>query len=66
MEVNITGRLIERDPLASELIDFLRQRVDKLSLEEAELYYDFPILKDLDYLIQVVDTIDRLRSLRIT
>ena len=48
MEVNITGSLIERDPLASELIDFLSQRVDELSLEEAELYYDFPILKDLE------------------
>lgn len=48
MEVNITGSLIKRDRPASDLIDFLTQNVDELSLEEAELYYDFPILKDLE------------------
>lgn len=48
MQINITGKLIDRDRLASDLIKFLRQRVDKLGLEEAELYYDFPVLKDLE------------------
>ena len=48
MEVNITGKLIESDPLASDLIDFLRRNADKLALEESQVYYDFPVLKDLD------------------
>ena len=48
MEVNITGRLIERDPLASDLIDFLTGNAYELSLDEAELYYDFPIMKDVE------------------
>jgi hypothetical protein len=33
MEVNITGKLINRDRLASDLIEFLKQRVDALGLE---------------------------------
>lgn len=51
MEVNITGRLIERDPSASDLIAFLKDQEDELNLKEAELYFDFPILKDLEGIV---------------
>lgn len=46
MEVNITGRLINSDRIASDLISFLKDSVSRFGLEESELYYDFPVLKD--------------------
>ena len=46
MEVNITGKLINSDRTASALISFLKNNVSRFGLEESELYYDFPVLKD--------------------
>jgi len=48
MEVNVAGNLARADPLANELVKWLDQETADLALDEAQLYYDFPVLKDYD------------------
>lgn len=48
MEVNTTGKHVESDAAASEIIDFLQSDEAALGLSAARLYYDFPLYKDLD------------------
>lgn len=48
MEVNITGNLARADPLANEVVNLLSQEAAELALDEAELYYDFPVLRNYD------------------
>lgn len=48
MEINLTTRKLTSDKAANDLVNFLSEDQEDLLLTEAELYYDFPILKDLD------------------
>src|SRR5436190_1786683 len=48
METNAGLRALKSDIAAWELFTFFRDNEEQLGLGEAELYYDFPVLKDLD------------------
>jgi hypothetical protein len=48
MQINTTGRHLDSDPVVSDLIGFLRSNEVELELSDAQIYYDFPIFKELD------------------
>ncbi len=48
MEINLDERRLSADRPAWEMIRFLQENDQRLGLEHALLYYDFPILKDAD------------------
>lgn len=48
MEINITGKLFTADSAANNIIDYLKGNEADFRLEEAQVYYDFPVLKDHD------------------
>lgn len=48
MEVNVDDRRLAGDGAVSEMIAFLRDNEANLGLARAQLYYDFPVLKDAD------------------
>jgi len=48
MELNLDERRLTADPPASELIAHLQSNSARMGLDGAQLYYDFPILKDAD------------------
>ena len=48
MNINSTGKHLESDSAAKTLIDILQKNESSLGLQNAELYYDFPLYKDLD------------------
>lgn len=48
MEFNVTGKHLDADRAARSLTDILRANEEALGLMEAQLYYDFPLYKDLD------------------
>jgi superfamily I DNA and RNA helicase len=48
MELNATGKHLDADRAARDLTEILRSNEDELGLKEAQLYYDFPLYKDLD------------------
>src|SRR5262249_5888875 len=48
MEANASINALKKDRGAWDLFSFLQENQGELGLEEAQLYHDFPILKDLD------------------
>ena len=48
MLVNINRRSLDSLPLIQSLIDILQSRQVELGIENSNLYYDFPVFKDLD------------------
>lgn len=47
MEINVDKKRL-REPLVTDLIEYFEENEQKLGLDDAQLYYEFPILKDLD------------------
>jgi len=47
MEINASKKHLESDPSASSLVHFLQANETRLGLEKAQLYYDFPLFRDL-------------------
>lgn len=62
MEINTTGEHVKADPVAWDLIQSLEEKQTELGLGEAQLYYDFPIFKDLDGVVVIAKVL--LVSLR--
>jgi superfamily I DNA and RNA helicase len=48
MEINIDERRLRSDPCAAEIIELLKTNIEEIGLESAQIYYNFPILKDAD------------------
>jgi superfamily I DNA and RNA helicase len=48
MEINVASRTLASDPAAEQLISHLRGNENELGLDEAELYYDFPLFRDTE------------------
>jgi len=48
MEVYTTGKHLASDVVSSTLIHYLEEHEKKLNLNEAQIYYDFPLYKDFD------------------
>lgn len=48
MEINLDEKRLTTDRSTWELVDFLQHSETSLGLERAQLYYEFPILKDVD------------------
>lgn len=48
METNLDEKRLRSDPTVWEIINYFQENEHVLGLEEAQLYYDFPILKDSD------------------
>ncbi len=48
MEINFDFKRIKNDPVTPELVQYFQENEDVVSLKEAQLYYDFPVLKDID------------------
>lgn len=48
MNINTTPRVLGKNEIADQLVAYLKQNETELNLNEAEIYYKFPILKDLD------------------
>jgi superfamily I DNA and RNA helicase len=48
METSIDERRLSADTVSWEMIKFVQDNQERLGLEEAQLFYDFPILKDSD------------------
>src|ERR1043165_308362 len=46
MEVNVASRTLASNPAAEQLITHLKANEVRLGLEEAEVYYDFPLFRD--------------------
>lgn len=53
METNFTEKLLHTDPAAWNLVALLQENEDELGLNESQLYFDFPILKDLDEMVVI-------------
>src|ERR1044072_8738012 len=53
MNINTTARVLGTDQVASSLVEYLRENSERLNLNVAEVYFDFPILKDLDDLVVI-------------
>lgn len=53
MEINSTPRQLETDRSVSNLVAFLRSSEARLSLQDAQFYYDFPLYKDYDNTVVV-------------
>lgn len=51
METNFTEKLLRTDPAAWNLVAFLQENEAELELAESQVYFDFPILKDLDEVV---------------
>jgi superfamily I DNA and RNA helicase len=48
MEINLDEKRLQNDVPSWEMIRFLRDNSSRLKLDNAQLYYDFPVLKDSD------------------
>jgi superfamily I DNA and RNA helicase len=48
LDVLVTTNRINRDPAGRELVAFLRENSERLDLEDAALYYDFPTYADYE------------------
>ena len=48
MEINAKVQNIKSDPAILQLIELLKANTSEFGLEKAQLYYNFPVLKDLD------------------
>ena len=48
MGVNVASKTLASNPAAQELIEHLRKNQQDLDLEEAELYYEFPLFRDAE------------------
>jgi hypothetical protein len=48
MEINAYDKHLKVDTVAYDLVKFFENNIGELGLEMAQLYYDFPILKNLD------------------
>jgi len=53
MEINATSYILSKDSASADIVSYLKENEDSLGLQDAQLYYDFPILKDLEDVIVV-------------
>lgn len=53
MNLNTTTRVLRTDQVAANFVGFLEANNERLGLTESEIYFDFPILKDLDDVIVI-------------
>jgi superfamily I DNA and RNA helicase len=57
MEMNLEEAFFRNDHPTGEMVSFFQANEDELGLEEAQLYYEFPILKDSDDKIVIAKTL---------
>ena len=48
MEIVVTTDRLRADPSSRDLIDFLQKEQNRLQLQDAVLYYDFPAYVDYE------------------
>ncbi len=56
MEINVDKKRL-KDPGIIDLVNYLESNEEKLDLASAQLYYDFPILKDVDDTIVIAQVL---------
>lgn len=53
MNLNTNERVLQTDPVAGDLVAFLRANEAELSLSDSEIYFDFIIMKDWDDVVVI-------------
>ena len=53
MNINTTERVLQTDQVALNFVEFLKSNEEELNLFNAEVYFDFPIMKDLDDVVVI-------------
>lgn len=48
MQINITSPSFAQDSIAMQIVDYFEQNQHDLNIEEATLYYEFPLFKEID------------------
>lgn len=48
MKINTSKRYINQDPIASHLVKHLHDNQDNLNLQESNIYFEYPLYKDID------------------